>query len=623
MKIKILFSLVYVFTSSILAHAQELYTPRHIKQAYQNETRSLTGAPGAKYWQNRGQYNIQVTVDPETKIVSGKEYIVYENHSPHALRDLVIHFANNVHKPTAARASDVSTDFLTSGLKLKSFKLDGQVYQIDSKDWTTANRVILKKNVDAKSTVKVEMEWEYPLSLSSDREGQIDPGTYYCAYAYPRIAVYDDYNGWDMLEHNGRQEFYHDFNDYQVEIRVPKNYVVWATGSFLNPEEVLQTAIMDRFKKSLNTDEVIQVASLKEMQGQRVTKQQDWNSWKFKADHISDFCFALSNHYVWDASSVQLKTKRVSVQAAYRDGTKDFEQYVGWERYCIDWFSKNWPGVEYPFTTMTAVQGFADMEYPMMVNDSSVPDNFMDARQTVDHEIAHTYFPFYMGINETRYAFMDEGWATALELLIGIEENGEEAAKQLFKEFRVQGWIQDPATEQDQPLISLSSQLSGKGYGNNAYIKSALSYLALKDYLGDELFKKALHHYMDNWNGKHPTPWDYFYSFNTGAGKNLNWFWNNWYFSNHYIDLKLEKVNQKNKIMTLHIQNVGGFAIPFDVILHYADGQQEKVHFTPQVWEKNQNSIALKLKTKGPVKEVVLDNDIFMDYTGDNNRVRL
>ncbi len=341
MKIKILFSLVYVFTSSILAHAQELYTPRHIKQAYQNETRSLTGAPGAKYWQNRGQYNIQVTVDPETKIVSGKEYIVYENHSPHALRDLVIHFANNVHKPTAARASDVSTDFLTSGLKLKSFKLDGQVYQIDSKDWTTANRVILKKNVDAKSTVKVEMEWEYPLSLSSDREGQIDPGTYYCAYAYPRIAVYDDYNGWDMLEHNGRQEFYHDFNDYQVEIRVPKNYVVWATGSFLNPEEVLQTAIMDRFKKSLNTDEVVQVASLKEMQGQRVTKQQDWNSWKFKADHISDFCFALSNHYVWDASSVKLKTKRVSVQAAYRDGTKDFEQYVGWERYCIDWFSKN------------------------------------------------------------------------------------------------------------------------------------------------------------------------------------------------------------------------------------------------------------------------------------------
>ncbi|MEN5432187.1 M1 family metallopeptidase [Sphingobacterium faecium] len=623
MKIKILLSLVYIFACNIFLHAQELYTPRHIKQAYKNETRSLTGAPGAKYWQNRAQYHIQVTVNPETKIVSGKERIQYENNSPNALKDLVIHFANNVHKPTAARAADVSTDFLTSGLKLKSFKVDNKVYVIDSKDWTTANRIKLNKPVDPKSSVTVEMEWEYPLSLSSDREGQIDPGTYFCAYAYPRIAVYDDYNGWDVLEHNGRQEFYNDFNDYKVEIRVPKNYVVWATGSFLNPEEVLQPEILDRFKKSLISDQVITVADLKEMETQKVTKQHDWNIWKFEADHIVDFCFALSDHYVWDASSVQLKSKRVSVQAAYLNGTKDFEQYVGWERYCIDWFSKNWPGVEYPFPTMTAIQGFADMEYPMMVNDSSVPDNLMDARQTVDHEIAHTYFPFYMGTNETRYAFMDEGWATALELLIGMDENGEEAAKQLFKEFRVKGWIQDPATEQDQPLISLSSQLSGKGYGNNAYIKSALSYLALKDYLGDEAFRKALHHYMENWNGKHPTPWDYFYSFNTGSGKNLNWFWNNWYFSNHYIDLKLSKVSQKNKTISLEIENNGGFAIPFDVILTYVDGEKEKIHFTPQVWESNQAVTTLKLKTKAKVKEVVLDNDIFMDYTSDDNRVTL
>lgn len=623
MKIKIFFSLVYVFTCSILTQAQELYTPRHIKQAYQNETRSLTGAPGVKYWQNKGQYTIQISVDPTTKIVSGKEIILYENNSFDDLKNIFIQFANNIHKPTAARALGVESDFLTSGLKLKSFKLDNQVYEIDGKDWTTTNSIKLKQPIRSKSSATVELEWEYPLSLSSDREGQIDPGTYFCAYAYPRIAVYDDYNGWDVLEHNGRQEFYHDFNDYKVEIRVPKNYVVWATGSFLNPEEVLQTSILDRFKKSLVSDEVIAVADLKEMQAHRVTKQEDWNTWKFEANHIADFCFALSNHYVWYASSVQLKTKRVSVQAAYLNGTKDFEQYVGWERYCIDWFSKNWPGVEYPFTTMTAVQGFADMEYPMMVNDSSVPDNFMDARQTVDHEIAHTYFPFYMGINETRYAFMDEGWATALELLIGMDENGEEAAKKLFKEFRVQGWIKDPATEQDQPLISLSSQLSGKGYGNNAYIKSALSYLALKDYLGDEKFKKALHHYMDNWNGKHPTPWDYFYSFNTGADKNLNWFWNNWYFSNYYIDLKLADVHQKNKGITLNIENIGGFAIPFDVVVTYVDGKKEKLHFTPQVWESNQKITTLKLKTRAEVKEVVLDNDIFMDYTPADNRVTL
>ncbi|UIR56930.1 M1 family metallopeptidase [Sphingobacterium sp. SRCM116780] len=623
MKMKVLISLLYVLTWSMIANAQELYTPRHIKLAYQSETRSLTGAPGAKYWQNKGQYAIQVTVNPDTKIVSGQERILYKNNSLHALNDLAIRFVNNVHKPTAVRALGASEDFLTSGLKLKSFKLNGKVYLIDSKEWTTVSLVKLSEAIPAQSAVTVDMEWEYPLSAESDREGQIDSGTYYCAYAYPRISVYDDYNGWDVLEHNGRQEFYQDFNDYKFEVRVPKNYVVWATGTFLNPEEVLEEKIQERFQKSLVSDEVIAVASVKEMQENQVTKQNDWNTWKFEANHISDFCFALSNHYVWDASSIQLKDKRVSVQAAYLNGTKDFEQYVGWERYCIDWFSKNWPGVEYPFSTMTAVQGFADMEYPMMVNDSSVPDNLMDARQTVDHEIAHTYFPFYMGINETRYAFMDEGWATALELLIGIDENGEEAAKKLFKDFRVKGWIEDPSSEEDQPLITLSSQLSGKGYGNNAYIKSALSYLALKDYLGDQLFKKALHHYMNNWNGKHPTPWDYFYSFNTGAGKNLNWFWNNWYFSNHYIDLKLTKVQQKNNVLALNIDNVGGFVIPFDVVVTYANGQKENVHFTPEVWEKNQKSIELKVKVKGQVKDVTLANDIFMDYTIADNHLAL
>jgi aminopeptidase N len=193
---------------------------------------------------------------------------------------------------------------------------------------------------------------------------------------------------------------------------------------------------------------------------------------------------------------------------------------------------------------MTAIQGYADMEYPMMINDSSIPDDLRDARLTADHEIAHTYFPFYMGINETRYAFMDEGWATTLEYLIGIDENGEEAAKEFYKNFRVKKWINDPSAEQDQPVITMSTQVSGAGYGNNSYVKASLSYLALKDYLGDDLFKKALHHYMNNWNGKHPVPWDYFNSMNTGSGKNLNWFFHNWFYTNNYIDLKVGKFHK-------------------------------------------------------------------------------
>ncbi|MFC4162032.1 M1 family metallopeptidase [Epilithonimonas zeae] len=613
---KLLLGLMLIGTTM---SAQELYMPRNIKKAYTNGTRDISGKPGRNYWQNKGVYDVNVKVDAKTKIVSGSEVIQYSNNSPDELKILAIRFVNNMTKPQSARAGYASKDALTDGLKIKSFYINGEKYNINSDNWSTVEAVKLIKPLASKSNTEIKIEWEYPLAKESGREGQIDPETFYVAYSFPRVSVYDDYNGWDMLQHNGRQEFYNDFNDYSFSISAPKNFVVWSTGDFLNPEDVLQPEYLKRFKESLKSDKIIHVANAEEMKSGKVTKQNEWNVWKFKANHIVDFCFALSNHYVWDASSVQLKTKRASVQSAYNAGAKDFEQYTGWMRYNLKWFTDNWPGVEYPFPVMTAIQGYADMEYPMMINDTSIPDDLQDARLTADHEIAHTYFPFYMGINETRYAYMDEGWATMLEYLIGIDENGKEAADKFMKNFRVKRWINDASTEQDQPIITLSSQLSGAGYGNNAYVKSALSYLALKDYLGDDLFKKALHHYMDNWNGKHPIPWDYFNSMNTGTGKNLNWFFNNWFYTNNYIDLKINSISQEKNQMVLTVDNVGGFAIPFDVVLTYEDGTTEKGHFTPVVWEKDQKSTSLNIPVKKKIKSVNLDGGIFMDYTPDDN----
>ncbi|WP_353050509.1 M1 family metallopeptidase [Chryseobacterium sp. ISL-6] len=444
--------------------AQDLYTPRNIRKAYKKETRSLSGAPGSHYWQNKGIYNIQTKVDVISKVVSGNETIQYSNNSPDTLKVIAIRFVNNLHKPEAPRSGLVSKDFLTSGLEIKSILIDGIKYEVNNEEWGTVKDLKLKTPLLPKSQASLQIEWQYPLSVESGREGQIDSNTLYCAYSYPRVSVYDDYNGWDILPHINRQEFYNDFNDYTFSITAPKNYVVWATGNLLNPEEVLQPEILKRFKQSMTSDQVLHVADSKEMQSGSVTQQKDWNTWKFKADHITDFCFALSNHYVWDASSVPLKTKRVSVQTAYKTGAKDFEQYTDWMKYDMDWFYKNWPGIEYPYPVMTAFQGFADMEYPMMVNDSSVPDNLIDSRLTLDHEVAHTYFPFYMGINETRYAFMDEGWASTFEYLIGISENGEETSKKIYQKYNVKNWINDPSAEEDQPIISMSTQLSGNAY---------------------------------------------------------------------------------------------------------------------------------------------------------------
>ncbi|MFT4153329.1 M1 family metallopeptidase [Parafilimonas sp.] len=616
---------ILITLSNSFISAQDLYMPRNIKNAYTKGTRALTGAPGPDYWQNKGVYDINVTVHADTKSISGTEKIVYSNNSPDTLSMIAIRFVNNIHKPNAPRSGMAGNDFLDSGLHIASFKIDGTVYDINSDDWGTVNPVKLKSAMMPHSNATLEIEWSYPLSRQSGREGQIDSTTFYCAYSYPRVSVYDDYNGWDMIPHTDRQEFYNDFNDYTLNVTAPKNFVVWATGDFLNPDEVLQPAIAQRLKTSYTSDSVIQIAGFDEMQQGKITQQNEWNTWKFKADHITDVCFGTSKNYVWDAASVIVdpeNNRRASVQSAYNDTAKDFHAYTRFAQHALRYFSTQWPGVPYPFSKMTSFQGYADMEYPMMINDGTT-DNLSFAQLVADHEIAHTYFPFYMGINETRYAFMDEGWATTWEYIIGIEENGKTAADNFYKSFRIRRYINDPSTEEDQPIISMSTQVSGAGYGNNSYGKASLSYLALKDLLGDDLFKKALHHYMDNWNGRHPIPWDYFYSINTGAGQNLNWFWNNWFFSNNYLDLKINNVQLKNNKTTITIQNVGGFAIPFNVIATDKNGRQTTQHFTPAVWSKNDKTITVTIDNKAALSAVKLDGGIFMDATPGDNEYKL
>ena len=614
-------SLQFVFVAFLFltqnSFSQELYMPRNIKEAYTKGTRSKDGKPGKNYWQNHGKYTMEIAVDAKTKLVSGTETIIYENNSNDTLRNLVIRFVNNLHKPSAPRSGTVNDDFLSAGLTITSLKIDDAVYKEDARNWGTVGNVKMKKPLPPHSKITINIDWNYPLSKESGREGQIDETTFFVAYSYPRVSVFDDYNAWDRLPHTDRQEFYNDFNDYSFAIKAPKNYVVYATGDLLNPDEVLQPEFSNRLKKSYLTDEILHIANENELKNGLVTKQNDWNVWKFEAKNITDVCFGLSDHYLWDASSVIVDKKtnrRASVQAAYDIKGTDFVDSVKNNRFALDFFSHSWPGVPYPFSKMTAFQGFADMEYPMMCNDSQMGDPIF-AQLVQDHEVAHTYFPFYMGINETRYAFMDEGWATTFEYLIGIAEHGKEAADKFYKDFRVRDYISDTSTEEDQPIISMSTQVSAAGYGNNSYGKASLSYLALKDMLGDDLFKKSLHTYMDNWNGKHPIPWDYFNSMNTASGKNLNWFFNNWFFTNNYIDLSVKKV-AKNVVS---VENAGGFAIPFDVIVTYGDNTSETIHQTPAVWQSNQKNIAIAVKGNKQIKKVVLDGGIFMDATpGDN-----
>ena len=475
-----------------LAHAQTLYEPRGVAKAYATGTRSRDGRPGPRYWQNRGRYTITLTTSPPDRKVTGTEQIVYVNNSPDTLSGLVMRLIANIHKPGAARAGNANADYLTSGVHIDNFAVNGQPATWNAEAGFTVQRFTLPTPLLPRDSVRLSVDWHYDMSKESGREGAIDSTTFFLAYAYPRVSVYDDYNGWDTTPFDDRLEFYSDFNDYDVTVRVPANVVVWGTGTLLNPEEVLQPEILQRYRSSLSSAQTIRVASVEDMRARRVTAQQPMNAWRFRASNVPDVAFATSDHYVWDAASAAVEAgsrPRVSVQAAYNDTSAEYRHIVRFAANALGWFSREWPGVPYPYEKTTVVQGFAGMEYPMMVNDESYADTVF-SRFVAEHEIAHSWFPFYMGINEGRYAFMDEGWATTFENLIGTADLGPESATRFFQQFRVDGWIHNPSSVGDLPIVTPADGLSPPAYGNSAYGKAALGYLALKDMLGDAAFGK-------------------------------------------------------------------------------------------------------------------------------------
>lgn len=602
--------------------AQQLYMPRNVKKAYDAETRSPDGKPGKNYWQNKAAYNISINVAPPNRKVSGTEDITYVNNSPNTLENLVFRLELNSHMAEAPRENQIKTDYLTSGVHIDEFTENGKVKPWESEKGTTWDIVKLDKKLAPHNSVKITFKWHVDMSIESGREGAIDPSTFFIAYFYPRVAVYDDTNGWDTVNFTEGHEFYNDFNDYTFQVTAPKNFVVWATGDLVNPEDVLQPKFLDRFNKSFTSDDVIHVATLDELNSKSVTAQTETVAWKWKADNISDIAIAVSDHFIWDAGSVivdKAANRRASVQAAYDKDSKDFQKMVEYGKHALDWASNNYPGTPYPFQKTTIIRGFADMEYPMMVNDSSQKDPEF-TRFIVEHEILHSWFPFHMGINEQRYGFMDEGWATAFEYMIGTNDMGKQKADFAFQEFRVSGWIKNGSADSDLPIINPGDAAVGAGFFSNEYGKAALGYIALKDLLGDAEFSHSLHEFIARWNGKHPLPWDMFNSFNTASGKDLNWFFNNWYFSNGYIDLAVQNVAQTDAGAVIKIKNIGGFAAPIDVIVKYDDGKSETFHQTPSIWSSDQKQATVNIAAKKKIKSVVLDGGIFMDANETDNK---
>lgn len=622
-KIVLIFS---ILLTSSLQGQDDLYIPRDIQKTYNSGTRSLDGKPGPNYWQNSADYKIEAEFDPVNYLLNGREEITYYNDSPDSLNRIVMRLYPNIFKKGSARDYSILPEAVNDGVIIKNLSVDGHSINLENKSifrvMSTVAIIYLPKAVQSNSSANISIEWSFTLPINFTlRIGVYDTSTFFIGYWYPQIAVYDDINGWDYLNYSGQAEFYNDFSNFEVSITAPKNFGVWATGELQNPEEVLTSEILGRYVSAKNSAEVIRIITPDDLHNSIIfNNENEKNKWKYKAENVSDFAFALSNKYLWDGLSFvadSVENKSVFIQTIYPEYSPDFYDVAEACKDIIKYFSEEIPGVKFPFPSIVAFntgRPGGGMEFPMMINDGST-DIWEHTVSLTSHELAHQYFPFYVGTNEKKYAFMDEGWAVMLpfdymENLAGINSR-------LIS--TVGNYEYNAGTENDLPAMISSFSMPYSSYRNSAYDRSSISYNILRNILGDELFFGALREFMNRWKGKHPIPYDFFFTFNDFTGQNLNWFWKPWFFERGYPDLAIDKVVIKDSAVIVTVTKIGNIPTPVKLKLTYEDDSVEDYYYTAKIWQNNERDFSAKIKLSKTIRQIELGDLQIPDSNRDNN----
>ncbi len=420
-KVIIIVSAIILF-NSIEGQNTDLYVPLNIQLAVENGTRTNNGLPGENYWQNKSEYKINVEILPDGSSLIGNETITYYNNSPDSLKEIVIRLYQDISKHGATRDWFVNEGLLNDGVKINYLIVDG-----DSLDLTSSSENVIrgstnlfikpKNKIIPSSTVEINIGWEFKISKTFRlRMGNYGNGNLYIAYWYPQIAVYDDIDGWDRMDYKGTVEFYNDFSNYDVSITLPKGLVVWATGELQNGEEVLRKDIYEKYEKAQQSDKTIRIITKEDYDKGIVTTNNKINKWHFIANNVTDFTFATSKNFNWDGASVIVDNstgRRVLTDVVYEDGTIHYDEGAQYAREAIKYLSYEIPGYPYPYSHATIYCNGSyggGMESPMIANNGA-PTALASHIGLVFHEISHNYFPFIVGTNERKYAWMDEGWA--------------------------------------------------------------------------------------------------------------------------------------------------------------------------------------------------------------------
>jgi hypothetical protein len=603
--------------------SQPLPIPLNYRQAYEKGTRSPDGKPGPAYWQNRATYEINVDFNPATQRLSGKEEVTYTNNSPDTLHELLFHLYPNLYREGVPRDYDADPADLNNGLNIRQITINNQDTPVDPTSrqvriYNTLMALIPNPPLLPGQSVQIGITWDYTVNSGSHlRTGRVDTSSWFMAYFYPHLCVYDDIDGWDYEQYTGEKEFYHDFAGYTLRITLPGDFLVWATGNLLNPEQLLTEEYLERFRQSTRSDEIIPIVAKEDLK-KSITTKGKVHTWEFKADHVTDVAFGLSDHYLMDATSLVVDTvtgRRTWIAAAYDEDSQDFYKVCRISRSAVEQMSFHYPAWPFPFPSVTVFNGLSEMEYPMMVNDVSVGDDEQELYVLTIHEVLHAYFPFFMGTNETEYAWMDEGLTTMGEYLITSVIDTLHESTVMFAAL----YNASAGDDNDLPLFCNTSFIRGYSYWQNSYTKAAFFYLTLRDYLGEKGFLEAMHAFIERWQGKHPTPFDFFFTFSDVSGEDLSWLIRPWFFEFGYPDLGIEQVEVHGEQVLIRVKMNGLFPVPIHLTVLYTDGTAEHIHKNAGIWKEGNNVVEISVNTTKSVQRVELGHKEVPDTDSGNN----
>jgi hypothetical protein len=571
-----------------------------------NEFRSANGAPGPKYWQNRADYKLDATLDTLKNKLSCDEIITYINNSTDSLQSLWLELGQNIYKQDArsnyfssfgarGHTEGFQFDSLTIEFKGKKFKAD---YIIND----TRMQIRLTEILPAKGKININIKYHYTIPGSfggrtdyySTKNGKV----YEIAQWYPRMCVYDDLEGWSTLPYMGSGEFYCEYGDFDYTVTVPNDMIVAGSGELQNEKEVLSLQQMKRLaaaKKSDSTIMIRTVAEVNQSASHRISS--GTKKWHFKMHNTRDVAFGASKAYVWDAAKINLpgekKTLAMSVYPVESAGENAWGRATEYLKKSIEYFSEKW--FVYPWPVAVNEAGTAGgMEYPGIVFDGWHAKG-KELYWVTAHEIGHNWFPMIVGSDERRYAFMDEGFNTFIDVYAADNFNDGEYAPKRDGEYAPKKG--NPADEiipllNDTTAPSMmcrADQFSEKYRHPVEYFKPAFGLVLLREViLGHDRFDYAFKKYIDRWAYKHPSPDDFFRTMDNESGEDLTWFWREWFYNNWPLDLAIQSVSYKNNDykngVDITIVNLQKMAMPATVEIVLKDGSKQSFQLPVETW---------------------------------------